>query len=253
MRNFSRPKPRKIVEISFDPESETQFPQLAPKIIKRKSRNTRKTKSNDKSPTSSHSDSVSAVTRAEFENLSQGIGQLIKNEVQSTLSNTTDQTMMTMFRDEMAANCIESQRQMKIIQTQLTSFQSLINGLMPHLTNSLANSPISTNNSTPTHNTKIDQQPEPNHDKTTDDRPSEDTPTTQPEATTYQPSDNQAEPASPPRIKNVSMSINDQQMPATVSHNAPSASGDMPPPKRRNAGLNIAHMTPLIAQTRAKS
>jgi hypothetical protein len=251
MRNFSRPKRRIIVEISFDPESQAQFPQLSPKNTNRQNQNIRKTKSADESPTSSHSDSVSAVTRAKFENLSQEIGQMIKNEVQSTLSTSTDQTMMTMFRDEMAANRIESQKQMELIQIQLlTSFQNLINGLMSHLTSSLANSPTSTNASTPTHNPNINQTPVPNPDKTTDDQPS-DTPTTQPEETTHQAPNNQAEPASPPRIKKVS--IADEQMPATVSHSAPSASGDTPPPKRRNAGLNIQHMTPLIAQTRTKS
>jgi hypothetical protein len=97
MRNLSRPKPRKIVEIFFDPESQAQFPQLSPKTNNRQTRSIQKTKPTDDSPTSSHSDPVSAVTCAEFENLSQGIGQMIKNEVQSTLSTSTDQTMMTMF------------------------------------------------------------------------------------------------------------------------------------------------------------
>jgi hypothetical protein len=79
MRNMSRPKPRKIVEISFDPESEAQFPHLSEKTSNRPTRPARKPKSNeDLSPTSSYVDSViSAVTRAEFETLSQGIGQMI--------------------------------------------------------------------------------------------------------------------------------------------------------------------------------
>jgi hypothetical protein len=139
---------------------------------------------------------------------------------------------------------------MALIQTQLTSFQSLINGLMPHLTNSLANSPTSTNASTPTHNPNIDPTPEMHPDEPTDDRIS-DTPTTQPEEAVHQPPNNQAKPASPPRIKKVS--INYQKMPATVSHNAPSASGDTPPPKRRSTGLNLTRMTPLIANTRSNT
>jgi hypothetical protein len=249
MRNISRPKPRKIVEISFDPESQAQFPKLATKKNHQQNQNNQKHKSTEDSPASSHSDSVSAVTRAEFETLSQAIGQMIKNEVQSTLSTSIDQTMMTMIRDEMAANRIESQKQMEMIQTQMTSFQNLINGIMmPHLTNSLANSPTSTTASNPTQHPNIDPILETQDDEPTDEK--SDTPTTQPDEA-VPPTDKHDEPESPPRIKNVS--INDQKMPNPISHNVPSASGDTPPPKRRSAGLNLSRRTPLIANTRSNT
>jgi hypothetical protein len=89
------------------------------------------------SPNSSQGDSViSAVTRAEFETLSQGISQMVKDEVQSTISTGTDQTMLTIFRDEMAANRIETQIQIELLQQQFSTLQNLITSLMPHLANS---------------------------------------------------------------------------------------------------------------------
>jgi hypothetical protein len=217
MRNMSRPKSRKIVEISFDPESQAQFPNLSTKTTSRQARNTRKNKPNeDVSPTSSHSDSIiSAVTRAEFENLSQGIEQMIKNEVQSTLTTSTDQTMMTMFRDEMAANRIATQKQMNLIQNQLTSFQNLVNGLMPHLTHSLSNSPT-------TQTTVNNQTVAPNPEEYNYDQQDHINPTTHQQEIQQQPLNTQEEPKSPPKIKKVSMA--DQKMPATISHNDPSAS-----------------------------
>lgn len=80
MQNMSRLKQQKIVEISFDPESQDQFPNLSQKSMTNKNtRSSRKPKTKDdpSSPTSSHGDSViSAVTRAEFETLSQGISKM---------------------------------------------------------------------------------------------------------------------------------------------------------------------------------
>jgi hypothetical protein len=85
MKSNTKLKQRKIVEISFDPESKAQFPDLSQKTSNHK--HTRNSKQKvDTSPTSSQGDSaISAVTRAEFESLSLGISQMVKDEVQSTL------------------------------------------------------------------------------------------------------------------------------------------------------------------------
>jgi hypothetical protein len=159
MRNMQRAKQRKIVEISFDPESDDQFPNLLKHKNKTQPRSSHKHKNqNDaSSPTSSQGDSlISAVTRVEFETLSQGISQMVKNEVQSTISNGTDQTMITLFRDqmtanreEMAATQLESKNQFALIQQQMNSFQTLIAGLMHHPDTKNTNPPT-TNIETPT-------------------------------------------------------------------------------------------------------
>jgi hypothetical protein len=110
MRNMQRSTQRNIVEISFDTESEDQFPNLTSKQKSKtnpKPSSKHKHKNDEALPTSSQGEStISAVTRAEFENLSQGISQTVRDEVQSTVSNSTDQTMITLFRDEMAATAM---------------------------------------------------------------------------------------------------------------------------------------------------
>jgi hypothetical protein len=249
MRNMNRSKPRRIVEISFDSESSVQFPYLPDKKNQRQqSRTNRKQQKSAEhtSPTSSQGDSfISAVTRAEFETLSLGIGKMIKDEVQSTMTNGTDQTMLTIFRDEMTASRIETQKQITLIQTQMTTFQNLLTGLLPHLALSAATTPTSNNttceSSTPGTHDHLDLQ----HTDTID-IDSTDTPQTQPQAS---PS---AEPYTRSSSKKVSMATDDHSMPDNVSHNAPSMTDDTPPPKRHNTGTNIKHLTPLPS-TRTKT
>jgi hypothetical protein len=135
MTNKARTKQCKIVEISFDPESTEQFHELQNKSPdKQNPRPTRKgkQKTDQSSPNSSQSDSIiSAVTRAEFENFSQSISKMVKDEVQSTISNSTDQTMLTIYRDELAANRRDTQNQMKMLQQQMAHFHTLLTNLTP--------------------------------------------------------------------------------------------------------------------------
>jgi hypothetical protein len=100
MHNKARPKQRKIIEISFDPKSQDQFPNFQHKSTNHNTtRPSCKTKNrNDQlSPNSSPGDSVIiVVTRAEFETLSQGISQMVKDEVQSTISTGTKNKKKTL-------------------------------------------------------------------------------------------------------------------------------------------------------------
>jgi hypothetical protein len=174
---------------------------------------------------------------------------MIKNKVQSTMSTGTNQTMTTMFRNEMAANRIETQKQINLIQTELTSFQTLVTGLMPHLTQSLAISPTSADTSCPSRNTNNDQQ-QPTYDNvdSDDNYQAYGTPTTHLQETHNQSPITQTDPKSLPPIKKVSMA--DQKMSDTISHSAPSASGDTPPPKRQSAGHPPNHLPPPLATKR---
>jgi hypothetical protein len=173
------------------------------------------------------------------------------------MSTSTDQTMMTMFwdemaatrsetRDEMAANRIETQQQIAIMQHQMTTFQTLVT----HLTQSLTSSPRSTNMSPHKNNTQQDnhQESHPNIDPNEEPQATNNQNKNIPE-THQQPPIQFTQPTSPPRIKKVSMK--DQPTTKTTPHNAPSASGDTPPPKRRSSGLNISRTTPLLPNTRS--
>jgi hypothetical protein len=238
MRNMTRSIPRKIVEISFDPESEDQFSNLAQRSSNHNQSQTsrkHKHKNDNSSLTSSQGDSIiSAVTRAEFQNLSQGISQMVKDEVQSMISTGTDQTMITLFRnemaanrDEMAANQLEAKTQFEFIQQQMTTFQTIITSLMPHLATTPTNPPTTNNDTPPTNNLK--QPP-----KYTFDTP--DTPLDKHDETSA--------PHSPPLIKKVH--IADQNMHDNVSHKAISSSGHTPPPKRPRGGLPGTRTTPYL-------
>jgi glycosidase len=77
-------------------------------------------------------------------------------KVISFLKNSTDQTMITLFRDQMTANQKElaasreeSKNQFALIQQQMNSFQTLIAGLMKNPENKNMN-PLATENATPT-------------------------------------------------------------------------------------------------------
>jgi hypothetical protein len=235
---MTQSKPRKIVEISFDPESEDQFPNLVQWFCNHnQSRTSRKhkPKNDNSSPTSSQGDSIiSAVTRAEFETLSHSISQMVKDEVQSTISTGTDQTMITLFRDEMAANrdemaanWLEAKTQFELIQQQMTTFQTIITSLMPQLATTPTN-PSTTNNDTPpTNNLK---QP-PTYTLDTSDTP-------------MNQHDETHAPQSPPPIKKVH--IADQTMHDEISHKAPASSGHTSPPKRPRGGLPGTRTTPYL-------
>jgi hypothetical protein len=84
---------------------------------------------------------------------------MVRDEVQSTVSNGTDQTMITLFRDEMAANRdemaktrLETKNHFELIQQQMqqmNQFQTFLAGLIPQLENKNIQSPT-TNNDNPT-------------------------------------------------------------------------------------------------------
>jgi hypothetical protein len=234
MPNKSRAKQRKRVEISFDPESKEQFPELQNKSTdKQNPRPTRKgkQKNDQSSPTSSQSDSIiSAVTRAEFTNFSQNISQMVKDEVQSTISNSTDQTMLTIYRDELAANRRDTQAQMKILQQQMAHFHTLPTNLAPQ-----TNTPTN-NNSTPTHSNQ----------QTTSDYEFHTPTNTQADLSTQE---------DPPANSNKRVEIADQDMPASISHNAPSLTEFIPNPKRTRAmtptSQNKTKLISLQTSTRA--
>jgi hypothetical protein len=213
MPNKTRVKQRKRVEISFDPESKEQFPDLQNKSPdKQKPRSPRKEaqKNDQMSPNSSQSESIiSNVTRAEFENFSQNIGKMVRDEVQSTISNSTDQTMLTIYREELAANRKDTQNQMKMLQQQMAHFHTLLANMTPQ-TNT------QNNLSTPTHSNA----------QTTNDNEF------------FTPTNAYTTPATqedhePPTTKRVHME--DHSMPDNVSHHAPSITEPAPTAKRTRA------------------
>jgi hypothetical protein len=227
-------KQKQIVEISFDPESRAEFPNLQRKNTN-KSDNTRNTKQtkDQTSPNSSQGDSTSAVTRAEFETFSQGISKMVRDEVQSTISNNSNQSMITAFREEMTANRNETQAQIKLLQQQFQTFQTFLTNLAPHISSTNPSNNAQTN--TETNDTTPKHLPNQDHDMT-------------------QPG-TQEELKSPPSTKTVH--IADQSMPDDVSHDAPSLAGTPSPSKRLRGhlpgNLNSTTLTPLAANPRTST
>lgn len=89
--------------------------------------------------------------------------------------------MITLFRDEMAANRLKTQTQIEFIQQQLSTFQNLIPALMPHLATLIVTTPTPT-----TDNPKLPQNSEFSDSESSKESP-----------------DTQEAPKSPPPIKNV--------------------------------------------------
>lgn len=109
----------------------------------------------------------------------------------------------------------------------MTTFQTIITSLMPHLATTPQN-PLTTNNDTPptnnltqppTYTPDTYDTPEDKHDKT-------------------------HEPHSPSRLKKVQ--IADQNMHDDVTHTAPSSSGCAPPPKRPRGALPNTRAAPHL-------
>jgi hypothetical protein len=160
---------RKIVELSFDPESATDFPHLQ-STSKKSNEEKETTKSAAKSTTSSHS-SVSGVTKADFQTLGDELRQMLQTEVKSVMTSGTDLTMVTLMKEEMVASRLEAQeirkqdqenrkqdqeraqqqiqdirkqdqenrkldqeraqQQMNIMQTQMSMFQTAMTAILP--------------------------------------------------------------------------------------------------------------------------
>jgi hypothetical protein len=134
MRNIPSRKQRqvrKVVELSFDPESKAEFPHLQTADHKDNNKNTKSvTSAKAKSTTSSHS-SVSGVTKADFENLGDELRKMLRAETQSINTSGTDLTMITLMKEEMVANRKEANEQMKLMQTQMAMFQTTLTTMMP--------------------------------------------------------------------------------------------------------------------------
>jgi hypothetical protein len=138
MRNLPSRKQRqvrKVVELSFDPESKADFPHLPTADSKDNNKNAKSADSaKAKSTTSSHS-SVSGVTKADFENLGEELRKMLRTETQSVNTSYTDLTMLTLMKEEMLASRKEASEQMKVMQAQMTMFQTILTQLIPPQTN----------------------------------------------------------------------------------------------------------------------
>jgi hypothetical protein len=217
---MSHPKPRKIVEISFDAESTAQFPNLsASKTTPKHSTKTtsyNKTPTVTKSPTSSHSDSASAVTRADLETLAEDLGKMIRSEVKSIVtSGSSDVTMITLLKDEPNASRRQMQQQLEMMQTQFNTFQNMLTILQP-----LLNSPALLNQT-------VTDAPQNNPQLTSDNKTSNsdyslaqiDTPMQTLEITTL------------PRLDCLCHVHMNETDPNDTEHNRPGPSGATPSPK----------------------
>jgi hypothetical protein len=118
MPKAAKRQQRKVVELSFDPESIEEFPHIDKDTKHNSSRSVNSTKSNKssksqksskshKSNASSDSGSVvSAVTRANFTNLAEGlskdISKLIRNEC-SVMTSSTDASALEYLKEELLA------------------------------------------------------------------------------------------------------------------------------------------------------
>jgi hypothetical protein len=76
------------------------------------------------------------------------------------MSTGTDQSMITLFRDEMAANRLETKEQINLLQQQFSTLQNIITGLIPHLDTTKFKSDSSGTNNVASHDPIIipDQQ-----------------------------------------------------------------------------------------------
>jgi hypothetical protein len=142
MKNMAKPRRggvRKTVELSFDPESKDDFPEL--KSSKKdteeakSSKSSKASKTSKKSESSSDNDTISAVTKEDFHLLGNNLRDMIRSETQSVLSSGTDVTMISLLRDELAASREQSQAQMKMMAEQMTMFQSMMKTMLPNTSN----------------------------------------------------------------------------------------------------------------------
>lgn len=124
---------RKIVELSFDPESTADFPHLMRKKPDGAKQSTKSVTSTMKESTghSSNSDTVSAVTRADFQNLGDELREMLRSEAKSVMTSSTDVTMITLLREEMVENRRQVQSQLEIMQSTLAIFQTMVASMTP--------------------------------------------------------------------------------------------------------------------------
>jgi hypothetical protein len=138
MRNMAKPRNRgggrKIVELSFDPESTIDFPHLKSEkkpTNKAKARST--TGSKESKSESSASDTISAVTKEDFETLGNNLREMLRSEAQSVLSSGTDVTMISLLRDELTASREQSKIQMEMMNRQMTMFHTMMTTMNPNM------------------------------------------------------------------------------------------------------------------------
>ena len=139
MRNLPTRKPRqvrKIVELSFDPESTDDFPHLkTSKPVKASNSVTSKYKS-----TSYSHSSVSGVTKADFATLGDELRALVHDElrsVKSVKSNNTSQTnltMVTLMSEGMLANRKSDEVKMVMMQQQAAAQTQMTQQMQQQMT-----------------------------------------------------------------------------------------------------------------------
>jgi hypothetical protein len=159
---------RKIVELSFDPESFQEFPNLnkttnnnnsSRSVSSAKSNKSNKssksTRSNNKSIASNASSdsgsAVSAVTPADFNSLAEGLSKdlskLIRDEC-SVMTSGTDLTMITLLKDELEAGRKQQAATLKMMNESMQMMTNMMTQFAPKSPQPQPN---------PQHNTTVSQ------------------------------------------------------------------------------------------------
>jgi hypothetical protein len=102
---------RKIVELSFDPESKKDFPNLTNQTQRKSATKlvtSTRSQESKKSEALSESDTVSAVTRADFQTLGDDLREMLRTKAKSVLTSGTDITLVTLLCEELEANRLEN-------------------------------------------------------------------------------------------------------------------------------------------------
>jgi hypothetical protein len=180
------------------------------------------------------------------------MAQMVKNEVRSTMSTGTDQTMFTQFRKELAESRVETQKQMAMMQTQMNT---IITKLLPQAvaetpapqtpttaTTAEPASPSGSESSGSTPNSK-DPETDSNDNKQANDSNDNASQNSTPKTNHHSDPSNPGDPSSPPTPRRVNME-DDADMPVAVAHDAPLRTGKSPPPKRTNRtpSVNLQHL-----------
>jgi hypothetical protein len=190
MKNMPRRRNRKIVELSFDPESKEDFPDLSKKSKDKKQSGSKSiaSKESKKSEASSESD-VSAVTKADFQTLGDNLREMLRTEAQSVMTSGSGITMVTLLKEELESNRKlaqeqmeqsrkQTEQQMTLMQNQFQLFQTMMSALIPAQTNTNTNTQ-STDNNTATQHQETQNNEASSVDSVDSTTPSDDTVQTQ--------------------------------------------------------------------------
>lgn len=145
IKNNKKRQTRRVVELSFDPESISEFPDLQTQQTNRntgsrsvnsaKSTKSNKSAKSNKSNASSESGSaVSAVTRADFTNLAEGlskdISKMIRDEYSVLSANSDASSMINILKDELVEGRKRQDRSIQLMEHSMQLMSAMMNQLV---------------------------------------------------------------------------------------------------------------------------